>query len=314
MRIILVTGAPRSGTTLVGRIIGYSQKSNYIWEPFNWYYRKGVQDYYPYVGIGSTKEKRELYTKLTDDLLSLKNLKASAKPPRNNDKLIKAIFKKVGVNRTMVSYSIAKLRKLFGQSNRVVIKDPIAVFLTRFLIEKYGALVVACVRHPCAVALSRKRLGWGFDLSGWKDQADLWEDYILKQVGLPPDTNNSFMLSAWHWKACYEQFIHLKKMFHGNVIFLRHEDICFNPIVEFKRIYKLLDLQWSERVQNKIVYYTSGDKSNVSSPVSVVKRRDSKTLALEWKEHITYKELLKIGEITKPVGYYFYNEKAYWDL
>jgi hypothetical protein len=44
---ILVTGVPRSGTTILGRMIAFSPSVNYLWEPFNNKYRNGIPDYYP---------------------------------------------------------------------------------------------------------------------------------------------------------------------------------------------------------------------------------------------------------------------------
>jgi len=314
MKMVVVTGAPRTGTTFVGKIIGYSHKANYIWEPFNCNYRQGIQDYYPYVGLGSNERKKELYTKLTDDLLSFKNLKAVIKPPRNRDGFLKVILKRIGINRTMLSYSMAKIKMILGQSDRLVAKDPVAVFLSRFLIENYNAKVVVCVRHPCAVALSRKRLGWGFDLSAWKNQDDLWVDYILNQIGPPPENGDQLALSAWHWKACYYHFIHLENDYPENLIFVRHEDICYRPAGEFKRIYDFLDLHWVTKIENKVMYYTTGNESEVRTPVSVIKRRDSKKLALGWKQHFTNNDVQRIREVTIPAGEYFYNENIFWDL
>jgi hypothetical protein len=55
---ILVTGIPRSGTTALGRMIGFSKHANYVWETFNNKYRVGVPDY-PYIGSATTENKNK---------------------------------------------------------------------------------------------------------------------------------------------------------------------------------------------------------------------------------------------------------------
>ena len=65
---ILVTGVPRSGTTVLGRMMGFSSNVNYVWEPFNLKYRTGIPDYYPYIGAETEDEKRELYDKFINSI------------------------------------------------------------------------------------------------------------------------------------------------------------------------------------------------------------------------------------------------------
>ena len=71
---ILVTGAPRSGTTVLGRLLALSSSVAYLWEPFNQRYREGIPDYYPYCGPASPPEKTRFYDELIEQTLQMRNL------------------------------------------------------------------------------------------------------------------------------------------------------------------------------------------------------------------------------------------------
>ena len=73
-KLILVTGAPRSGTTVVGKIASLNSDTNYLMEPLNNRLRRGIPDYYPYVGSKTNSDKRQKYNSLIAETIRLRNL------------------------------------------------------------------------------------------------------------------------------------------------------------------------------------------------------------------------------------------------
>src|SRR5512138_4041354 len=165
---ILVTGAHRSGTTWVGKMLAADARTAYISEPLNVLHRPGVfranvRCWYQYICeeneneyLPAFQELLEFDYYLWDEIRSLRSRKD---------------FLRMG--RDFLIFYNGLMR---GQ--RALLKDPFAVFSTPWFARRLNCRIVITVRHPAAFASSLKRLNWLFDFQHLLDQPLLMRDHL----------------------------------------------------------------------------------------------------------------------------------------
>ncbi|MDD2922615.1 MAG: sulfotransferase, partial [Anaerolineales bacterium] len=165
---ILVTGAHRSGTTWVGRMLASNPQTAYISEPLNVWHRRGVyraevKHWYQYI----TPENESQYFSAFQNLLNFKyHLFDEIKSLRSRKDLLR-------MGRDFAIFTNGKLR-----NQRALLKDPFAVFSAPWFAQKLNCRVVFTVRHPAAFASSLKRLQWNFDFHNLLAQPLLMRDLL----------------------------------------------------------------------------------------------------------------------------------------
>ena len=165
---ILVTGAHRSGTTWVGRMLAADADTAYISEPLNVLHRPGVlhapvKHWYTYITQENEAEYLPAFEELFDfeyhtwsEILSIRSLKDFLRMGRD--------------------FNIFFNGSLHGQ--RALLKDPFAVFSAPWFAQRLNCKVVVTVRHPAGFASSLKRLNWPFDFRNLLDQPILMRDHL----------------------------------------------------------------------------------------------------------------------------------------
>src|SRR5512147_569268 len=145
---ILVTGAHRSGTTWVGRMLAADSETGYISEPLNVLHRPGVfrapvKHWYQYI---CDENEGEYLTPLQETFQFDYHLFSEIRSLRS--------FK-----------DVLRMGRDFTLFYRALVKDPFAVFSTPWFAKKLNCKVVITVRHPAAFAGSLQRLDWSFDFN-----------------------------------------------------------------------------------------------------------------------------------------------------
>ena len=151
-RLILVSGAPRSGTTPVGNLLAKCKGAVSIYEPLGKTGLSRIDGRFPLLGDGLGIDCDE-FQQLIDDLAAFRfgPLKPQA---RHSDS--PSIFTRLFGSRTLHSIRLARLQPW---SRTVIWKDPHAILLVPDLVDA-GVDVVVTVRTARAHAGSYKRLGW----------------------------------------------------------------------------------------------------------------------------------------------------------
>ena len=167
-RPILVTGAHRTGTTWVGKMLAAGGGAAYISEPLNIWHRPGVlrvptRHWYTYLCpdneaayLPALRDMLDLRYHAGDEIRSLRSLKD---------------FLRMG--RDWSTFSVGKLR-----GKRPLLKDPFAVFSAPWFASRLNCQVVITVRHPAAFASSLKRLDWPFQFADLLEQPLLMRDHL----------------------------------------------------------------------------------------------------------------------------------------
>ncbi|MEZ5335099.1 MAG: sulfotransferase [Methanolobus sp.] len=151
---ILVTGAPRTGTTWTGRMLNLSSDIGFIYEPFNIVRRPTCKK----VQIGllvytcppeSNEEyyKKQMQSILNYDYRFFENL------TKARDLIDGYLFVK-----SYLEFNYNKFNK-----KRPLVKDPVAIFSAEWLYKTFDMDVFVTIRHPAAFVSSFKKLGWTYD-------------------------------------------------------------------------------------------------------------------------------------------------------
>ncbi|HJS19050.1 MAG TPA: sulfotransferase, partial [Anaerolineales bacterium] len=165
---ILVTGTHRSGTTWIGKMLAADSSTAYISEPLNVLHRPGVlrakvKHWYQYV----CEENEAEYLPAFHDLLDFDYHVWDE---------IRSIRSRRDFLRMGRDFAIFYNGLMRGQ--RVLMKDPFAVFSMDWFAKRLNCKVVVAVRHPAAFVSSLKRLNWPFDLQDLLDQPLLMRDHL----------------------------------------------------------------------------------------------------------------------------------------
>ena len=186
---VLVTGAHRSGTTFLGKMLSIPYDTAVVTEPFNYDSGvEGIEHWYLYI---NNNDSMHHSSSLIYDIV---NGKAKFKIPKNNnDGMLKKMIRRVVHSNNHLSYLTAHNLPWIKYK---IYKDPIASFASEYLHTNYNFDVIVLIRHPAAFCGSLKRLGWGFDLM----YSDNKKNYVLS------------MTSSHCWNVRVSSLTRLKEM------------------------------------------------------------------------------------------------------
>ena len=302
---ILVTGAHRSGTTWVGRMLSAASNTAYISEPLNVLHRRGmyraeVEHWYQYI----TAENEEKYLPAFQQLLNFRyHLFAELGSLRSRKDFLR-------MGRDLAVFANGRLR---GQ--RALLKDPFAVFSTPWFAQKLNCQVVITVRHPAGFASSLKRLNWPFDFRDLLSQPMLMRDYLesdradMESIQADDIVGQSALL----WRMIYRS-VHASRtpsLFpHFKVV--RHEDLSLDPVAGYKSLYESLGLTFDEKIKNIIL-----NSSSSENPTELSKKKihsvklDSRANMDNWKKRLAPEEITRIRKLTEDVSPLFYSDEEW---
>lgn len=193
---ILVTGAHRTGTTWVGKMLAATPQVAYISEPLNVLHRPGVYGapisyWYTYI----TEENESSYLPAFQKTLAYRyDVLAELRSLRSGRDMLRMM-------RDFYTFTVGRLQK-----RRPLLKDPFAVFSIEWFAKRLNCRVVITVRHPAAFASSLKRLGWSFNLQkNLFTQPLLVRDHleIYRQALEAEPPKDLIERAAWLWRIIY---------------------------------------------------------------------------------------------------------------
>ena len=305
---ILVTGAPRSGTTFLGKMLSLHPSVAYIDEPFNKETGlEGVDRHYAYITKDNPEVERK-YTELVQDLLAGKsNFRSSTLRPEAANALRKAA-RQLMVSRENIEYKLNARNPL---KTRQLLKDPMACLSSEYLHREMGMNTVVILRHPASTIASYKRLGWRFGLQDFTSQEELMKHYLGPVFGkLNIHALSPVQEWAYFWLGIHtvlDEFLRKNK----EMLMVRHEDLSLNPLHYLKELYEKLELPFTDRIKQKIIDHTSADNpADPTGNAAHVLKRNSAENIHRWKKILDPHEIAEIRKITEPLAskYYAANE------
>jgi hypothetical protein len=300
---ILVTGTHRSGTTWVGKMLAADSSTAYISEPLNVLHRPGVlrakvKYWYQYVCedneadfLPAFQELLEFDYHLWDEIRSIRSRRDFLRMGRD--------------------FAIFYNGLMRGQ--RVLMKDPFAVFSTDWFAKRLNCKVVIAVRHPAAFVSSLKRLNWPFDFKDLLAQPLIMRDHLELYRGQIEAALQGDSIEQWAllWNLIYRS-VHTALERNPDFIAVRHEDLSLDPINRYRELYQKLDLDFTPRVEKVILRSSSSDNPVESPRRSIYSVKvDSRATMTNWKKRLTKEEIQRIRELTADVAPLYYSD-AEW--
>lgn len=300
---ILVTGAHRTGTTWIGRMLAAEEGVAYISEPLNVLHRPGVYGakvkyWYTYI----TPENEDAYLPAFRQLLDYDyHLLAELRSLRSRKDLLRMV-------RDFHSFFVGSMH-----GERPLLKDPFAVFSAPWFAERLGCRVVITVRHPAGFASSLNRLGWSFDFKDLLDQPLLMRDHLegdrAEMERMPSD--DIIGQAALLWRMIYRA-VHSIRQSHPDFQVVRHDDFSRDPVARFRELYASLGLNFTPHAEQVVLKSSSSENPNEpgrNKPHSV--RLDSRASMENWKKRLGADEIIRIRKITEGVSDLYYSEAAW---
>ena len=295
---ILVTGAHRTGTTWVGKMLATGGEVVYISEPLNRWHRPGVmrlpvRHWYTYI----CPENEGAYLTALRQTLALRyQIWAELRALRSGKDLL----------RMGRDWGIFTRGQIFKQ--RPLLKDPFAVFSAPWFVERLGCRAVVTLRHPAAFASSLKRLGWDFDFQDLLSQPLLRRDWLEPYREQMVEIKNEDIVAqgALLWRLVYQAVETYARQIPG-VRVVRHEDLSSDPLEGFQNLYQELGLQFTPSARRAILKSSAeGNPQELSRANAHAVRLDSRGSLDNWKRRLTGEEIRRVRELTGELAERYY--------
>lgn len=296
---VLVTGAPRSGTTWVGRMLALSGELGEIYEPFNpgahqarWF---RPEHFYLYVDERSSDTYARDVADMAAFRFPLARHLVRARTPED-------------LRATVRTWRLAARRRRAGQAP--LVKDPMALFAAPWLAGGFGFRPVVVVRHPAAFVGAILRVGWQVRFESWLRQDRLMAtllaphaDDITAAQRAPRDLVRD---AALFWRVTQSVVLGYRAE-HPDWSVARHEDLAADPTGSFRELYDGLELRWSAVVAEAVAAATgTHNVAAAESGVQHVLARDSRAVTQLWRQQLTGAQVETVREITAGVAEEFY--------
>jgi hypothetical protein len=168
-------------------------------------------------------------------------------------------------------------------SRRVVIKE-INPFACDWLMETYRPRLIYLVRHPAAVALSNKRLGFVADTEPWNKKGN-------RQARA-----HRFVLDC------------LAKWQDYRIV--QYEALCANPVPIFRELFDFAQMDWNDAMADYIVRNSSeGDRSK---PYDL--SRNSHAMIDAWRADVSPMDLSALHDGFQAYDLPWYQSPEDWQL
>jgi hypothetical protein len=192
--------------------------------------------------------------------------------------------------------------------SRPLLKDPFAVFSLAWFAERLGCQIVVTVRHPAGFASSLKRLNWPFDFRDLLAQPLLMRDWLEPYRGQMEDmpADDVIAQASLLWAMVYKSVQVACQQVPG-VHVVRHEDLSFDPVAGFRQLYSETGLEFTPRVERKILESSSSENPTELSKGKVHSvKLDSRANVHNWRRRLTPEEIGRVRQLTEEVSQSYY--------
>ncbi len=174
-----------------------------------------------------------------------------------------------------------------------IVKDIRASLFLKWISKNFSDVpIVYILRHPCAVAHSWSRLGWGErDIASLLHQEPLFKDHLESYMITLREVKTNLARSAFVW--CLDQIVPLRTMDFDDWLVSTYEDLWLNPKLEVKRMMKYFRIPCDE----------SQIENQARIPAATV-RRDSAILTSRnpidaWKTELSDHQIEEIMRVVR---------------
>ena len=197
------------------------------------------------------------------------------------------------------------------RGQRILLKDPFAVFSTEWFAKRLNCKVVIAVRHPAAFVSSLKRLNWPFHLMDLLDQPLLMRDHLEPYRGQMEKALKGDVIDQWAllWNLIYAT-VHTTLQRNPDFIAVRHEDLSLDPVNRYRDLYRALGLEFSPHIEKVIRESSSSDNPAEGRRVHSFKL-DSRANMDNWKKRLSEDEIRRVRDITQEISALYYPDREW---
>ncbi len=300
---VLVTGAPRSGTTFVGSVLAFPREIDYIHEPFNPECgMNGFRIRYPY-SSGEGQGGAELESWISRLLAYRFELKTVMYP---GDTLFRRWVKRIVGSRGVNYLRLARINPFHQYA---LVKDPFACILADHLSRVHNFKVLALIRHPVAFVAAIRRMQWEptKGLKAIAENPDLVADHFRGEECLLKPAETIVENAARLWRALNKVILRQAGA-NPRIKIVTLEKISAAPLEQFRDLYTWAGLPWREPYGRKILRMTSGHNRTEAKSLAQDFKRNSADLLSYRLGQMSRQDTETIWEITRDIASTLYHE------
>lgn len=314
--MIFIFGAPRSGTSWLGKILDSHPNTLYRAEPDKELRNTDIPFLCTEQDIVAHREATARYAEV---LMNVHNSNALGSPPY----LRKAYHSDVqfALRQTTIYAvkSLGRIKGLSGPLGNLNVPD-FADYSSNATIEpvikSVGSLgrvglylsalpdakIIVIVRHPCGHIASvvsgqkLRKLPQSMALGG------IGETEPAQRRGMDQQTLESLPIVeqlAWRWLVLNEMAMQ-QAAGNDNVMILKYEDLCAEPEKVTREIFAFSGLDWSPQTEDFVSESTASRNKNGTGYFSI--NRDPLVAAMKWKEQMAQEDIASIrGVVTESL-------------
>ena len=191
---------------------------------------------------------------------------------------------------------IDQLNRRIICSSRIV-KDVRCTLMLGWLRARFpGMRIVYVLRHPCAVAYSRAKLGWDDIREDYLGQPDLIEDHLAPFAAAIRAATTDFERHVFDW--CVENYVAFRQLAADDVHLAFYENFCSGSRQELDRLFAFLGRPYDARVDATLARATTS---------AFVAGRPRITAAAggqkePWQERLSPSEIERAYDIVESFG------------
>ena len=289
----MLVSTPRAGSTWVAAMLGAAPGVSVLFEPFNPRASYGLRHvdpdlpWYLYLTHGHTGA----YESFLADLLG-------SRRPNLSDLLDSRSGRRMMLREFLANF----IRR--SRHTRLLVKDPFASFSAEWLARRFDMRVVVLVRHPAGYVDSLLRKGWGVDMRNLLSQAALMRDHLepyREEIEAQVRARDPLEAATLVWRMI-NGHLHASLRHHSDWLYVRHMDLCREPLNAFGRLYDDLDLTMSSRARESIKRHSYGEGERRI-------QRDSAGVAHQWKRTLTSEQIDRVRRLTADIADVFFTDE-----
>lgn len=262
-RSTMIAGTGRSGTTWVADLVASQISGRIMFEPFDSRLFEAFQqfNYFQYM-----------------------------RPDEQNQEL-QAYCHRIFTGNMRHKWIDRQVEHIFPQYR--VVKDIRANLFLRWLHCRFPEVPVLFVmRHPCAVVLSRMKLGWWTDkdIEPFLSQPKLIEDFLADKIEVVKRAETDEEKHAIVW--CISNLVPIKQFSAARLNVVFYENLCKQPEQEIPRIFQAIRQEYDDSVFENI------DKPSTTTTRSsaVVTGEDRLT---RWKRELSPQQISNVLHVVE---------------
>lgn len=208
---IFIAGAPRSGTSWLQDMVNYKQDRRIVFEPFHSEHTKEV-NYFHFRQYLRSDNREEKYLAPARDILS-GNIRNSWVDNYNKKFLVR----------------------------KRIVKDVRTNLMLKWIKTHFPEIpIIYIMRHPCAVALSRRERGFNTHLDVYLTQNQLMMDHLQPFEHVINNAKDTFDKHIIMW--CIDNYVPLQQFLKGEMHIVFYEHLCIRSNEEIKKIFRFLNI------------------------------------------------------------------------